>query len=142
MGVSGFWPFLRKMYPDAFKTVALDSKCAKIGDTNDSKKKRKSFETDFVFIDLNSLVHHCLGKVSDWSAVSFKTHFGFVDGEIDAKTIKDDKTNIMPKTLIKRVIAALKFIYSSLQPEEEFCIACDGIASIAKARFQLKIGHN
>jgi len=57
-----------------------------------------------VCIDLNALVHHCL----------------------------DDKTNIMPKTLIKRVIAALKFIYLSLKPTEEFFVACDGIASIAK----------
>ena len=38
----------------------------------------------------------------------------------------------MPKTLIKRVIAALKFIYLSLKPTEEFFVACDGIASIAK----------
>ena len=65
MGISGFWPFLRKMYPDAFKMVALDSKCAKIGNSCDAKKKRKSFETDLVCIDLNALVHHCLGEVSD-----------------------------------------------------------------------------
>ena len=74
MGVSGFWPFLRKMYPDAFKMVALDSNCAKIGDTNDGKKKRKCFDTDFLFIDLNSLAHHCLGKVSDWLTVSWETY--------------------------------------------------------------------
>ena len=45
--------------------VALDSKCAKIGNSCDAKKKRKSFETDLVCIDLNALVHHCLGGVSD-----------------------------------------------------------------------------
>ena len=59
MGVSGFWPFLRKNYPDAFKSISLDSKNAKIGNLGDSKKKRKMFETDIVCIDLNSLVHHC-----------------------------------------------------------------------------------